>query len=369
MPINDPRVLLVTGGAGFIGSNFVQKAVELGHRVIVLDAFTYAGRKENLEGFSGLENFELIVGDICDGALVLDKMKSLGIDTVINFAAESHVDRSITGASAFIQTNIVGTYTLLNASLQYWRTLGEPHKSRFRYIQVSTDEVYGSLGEEGKFSETSPKSPNSPYAASKAAGDHLVQAWHHTYGLPTIITNCSNNYGPRQFPEKLIPYMISCALSSRPLPVYGDGANVRDWIHVSDHCDGLLLALERGRPGATYCFGGNAERRNLDVVRAICSELDKWSPRPDGKKHESAITFIHDRPGHDRRYAIDDALAQRELGFTRNYDFEKGLADTVRWYLDNADWCEVVSGGLENEGDNPGWRHWDSSLSANTLNQ
>jgi dTDP-glucose 4,6-dehydratase len=351
MPQANLNTLLVTGGAGFIGSCFVREMVAAGRTVIVLDRLTYAGHRENLEGL----RCELVVGDIADSALVGELLRRHPVDAVVNFAAESHVDRSISGPAAFIETNIQGTFNLLSESLKHWLSLpsqpghashpsqnGESRKQGFRFLQISTDEVYGSLGATGKFSETTPYAPNSPYSASKASADMLVRAWHHTYGLPTITTNCSNNYGPRQYPEKLIPLMITHAVSGKPLPVYGDGGNVRDWIHVEDHCRGIWLALERGRPGETYCFGGNAERGNLDVVRTICRELDLLRSRPDGQPHETAIAFVKDRLGHDRRYAIDDALAQRELGFTRKFDFEHGLADTIRWYLENDAWCQAV---------------------------
>lgn len=342
--MNNNKTLLVTGAAGFIGSTFVRQMVTQGKKVIVLDALTYAGHRENLENIKGPGSLELIIGNICDGALISQLLQKHSIDALINFAAESHVDRSIDSPSAFIDTNIRGVFILLNAALQYWQKLPEPQKTRFRFLQVSTDEVYGSLGPTGKFSETTPYAPNSPYSASKAAGDMLVRAWYHTYGLPTLTTNCSNNYGPRQYPEKLIPHMITCALAGKPLPVYGDGGNIRDWIHVEDHSAGVALALERGTPGSTYCFGGRSEHNNLDVVRAICQELDKLSPRKDGKSHSSAITFVTDRLGHDRRYAIDDTLAERELGFTRQYkNFEEGLTATIRWYLDHQDWCRSVT--------------------------
>jgi dTDP-glucose 4,6-dehydratase len=337
------KTYLVTGAAGFIGSTFAELAVQAGHKVIVLDALTYAGHRENLEHIQNSGSLELVIGDICDGLKVAELLKKHQPDAVVNFAAESHVDRSIDSPSTFINTNIQGTFTLLNASLDYWKNLPAEKASAFRYLQVSTDEVYGSLGSTGYFSETTPLAPNSPYSASKASGDLLVRAWHHTFGLPTLTTNCSNNYGPRQFPEKLIPHMIFCALNGKALPVYGDGGNIRDWIHVEDHSRGILLALEKGKPGSTYCFGGNAERNNLDVVRTICRELDKLRPRQDGKSHETAIEFVKDRPGHDRRYAIDDSFAQKELGFTRRYDFQQGLAATVRWYLENQKWCESVT--------------------------
>lgn len=336
------KSFLITGAAGFIGSTFVEKVVAQGHRAIVLDALTYAGHRANLRH---VPTAELMVGNITDAAKVTELLKRHDIDYFVNFAAESHVDRSIDSPGAFIETNIRGTFTLLNCALGYWQTLSGPRKDGFRYLQISTDEVYGSLGAEGKFHEELPYQPNSPYSASKAAGDHLVRAWHHTYGLPTLTTNCSNNYGPRQYPEKLIPHMIACALAGKPLPVYGDGGNVRDWIHVADHCDGILLALQKGKPGETYCFGGNAERGNLDVVRTICKTLDGLRPRPDGKSHETTITFVTDRLGHDRRYAIDDTKAQRELGFKRQFKFEEGLANTIRWYLENEAWCKEVTSG------------------------
>ena len=332
--------ILVTGGCGFIGSTFVRQRVERGDTVVVLDALTYAGHRENLAGVAGPGSVELVVGDICDGALVGSLFTQHRFDAVVNFAAESHVDRSIASPAAFIETNIRGVFVLMSASLEH----AKRHEG-FRFVQISTDEVYGSLGPTGKFSETTPMAPNSPYSSSKAAGDLLARAWFHTYGLPVITTNCSNNYGPRQYPEKLIPTMITNALAGRPLPVYGDGGNVRDWIHVEDHCAGISLALERGRCGETYCFGGDAERNNLQVVKGICAELDRLQPRPDGRPHESGISFVTDRLGHDRRYAIDDTKASRELGFQRAYGkFEDGLAQTVRWYLENRAWCDAVTG-------------------------
>lgn len=339
------KTYLVAGGAGFIGSHFAEKLVKRGDRAVILDLLTYAGHRENLASLTPLGSWSLVEGDICDQELVARLLREHSVDAIVNFAAESHVDRSITGPAAFIKTNIQGVFSLLSASLAYWQSLTEERKSHFRYLQISTDEVYGSLGTTGYFSEVTPMAPNSPYSASKAAGDHLVRAWHHTYGLPTLTTNCSNNYGPRQFPEKLIPHMIQCALENRPLPVYGDGGNIRDWIHVEDHCDGILAALDRGQPGGTYCFGGNAERNNLDVVKQICVTLDKLRSRADGKKHESALTFVKDRLGHDRRYAIDDQLACRELDFKRKHDFESGLAHTVKWYLENPEWRKSVLSG------------------------
>jgi dTDP-glucose 4,6-dehydratase len=334
------KTLLVTGAAGFIGSCFVRQVAEQGWRVIVLDALTYAGHRENLDGLAGVE---LVVGNICDGALVARLLKEHQPQAVVNFAAESHVDNSIERPSEFIETNIMGCYTLLEAARQYWGALPEMAKAKFRFVHVSTDEVYGSLGKTGKFTETSPMQPNSPYSASKAAGDLLCRAWFHTYGLPTIVTNCTNNYGPRQFPEKLIPRMIACALSGQLLPVYGDGKNIRDWIHVEDHCRGVMLALTRGLPGETYGFGGDAERTNIEVVTTLCHLLDVLRPRKDGKSYKEQIAFVTDRPGHDRRYAIDDRKAQETLGFTRTYNFESGIRETIRWYLDNQAWCEAVT--------------------------
>jgi dTDP-glucose 4,6-dehydratase len=333
------KTLLITGGAGFIGSAFVLQTLRRGDSVVVLDKLTYAGRRENLAEAEELARtqklgFELAVGDIGDAGLVGELLARHRPSALVNFAAESHVDNSIASPGAFVQTNIVGTYNLLQKSLEHFRSLPEAERASFRYLQVSTDEVFGSLGPEGKFSETTAYAPNSPYSASKAAADHLVRAWFHTYGLPTITTNCSNNYGPRQHTEKLIPLMITNALKGIPLPVYGDGGNVRDWIFVEDHAAGVRLALDQGKPGETYCFGGNAERNNLEVVRELCRHLDELAPRGDGKPHECGIKFVTDRPGHDRRYAIDDRRAERELGFERAHTFAFGLRETVRWYLE-----------------------------------
>lgn len=335
------RSFLVTGAAGFIGSNFVDILVGRGDRVVVLDALTYAGHRENLSG--AWSKIQFVHGNIMDSDLVLRTMREHDVTSVVNFAAESHVDRSITDAESFVHTNVLGVYSLLQASLRYFTDLTEAGRSGFRFLHVSTDEVFGSLGEEGFFSEATAYAPNSPYSASKAGGDHLVRAWYHTYRLPTLITNCSNNYGPRQYPEKLIPHMINCALNGRPLPVYGNGRNVRDWIHVHDHCSGILLALEKAAPGSAYCFGGGAERRNIDVVQAICAILDRKRPRSDGKSYREQITYVEDRKGHDWRYAIDDSRAQRELGFRRRYEsFEAGLDATVDWYLRNQAWTAAV---------------------------
>lgn len=339
-----PKTVLVTGGAGFIGSCFVRELLNKGIAVTVLDAFTYAGSLANLQNLKGPGKYRIVTGNICDLELVAKILREDQIDAVVNFAAESHVDRSITGPSEFIETNIRGTFVLLNASLSYWNENG---RRPFRFQQISTDEVFGSLGVEGYFSEHTPLAPNSPYSASKASGDFLVGAWNHTYGLPTVITNCSNNYGPRQHPEKLIPHLILQSLANRPLPIYGDGLNVRDWIHVEDHCAGVFLALTRGHVGERYCFGGNAERTNLEVAKAICQILDQAKPRSDGRKYEENITFVKDRLGHDRRYAIDDNFAQQTLGFKRMYDFEKGLEATVHWYLDNDQWCQEILRGAK----------------------
>ena len=308
------RHILVTGAAGFIGSAFVREALVKKYRVTILDALTYAGHLENIEEVLKPGICDFVKGDIQDFALVDGLFEKNTFDAVFNFAAESHVDNSIHGPKAFIETNILGTFNLLEVSRKHWSKWPEARKKSFRFLHVSTDEVFGQLGETGKFSESTPYAPNSPYSASKAASDHLIRAWHHTYGMPTITTNCSNNYGPRQFPEKLIPVVISNALAGRPLPVYGKGANIRDWIHVEDHVRGVLLAGERGEPGGSYCFGGQSERNNLQIVKTICQILDELSPRSDGKKHDFAIQFVQDRPGHDFRYAIDDSYAQKTLG-------------------------------------------------------
>ncbi len=337
------KKLLVTGVAGFIGSNFVRLAVKEGYEVVGLDLLTYAGHRENLEGLT--KNFELVVGDIRDGKLVERLLNQHGFSAVVNFAAESHVDRSIDGPLLFVDTNVVGTANLLQESLKYWNSLNDTDKKNFRYLQVSTDEVYGSLGETGKFKEETPLDPSSPYSSSKAGADLLVKAWHHTYGLPTVTTRCSNNYGPFQYPEKLIPHMIHCALTGRDLPVYGDGKNVRDWIHVEDHAAGILLALERAAPGSVYCFGGNAEEKNIDVVKTICAELDMLRPKKDGKSYADQIRFVKDRLGHDRRYAIDDSLAKENLGFKQAHSFASGIRATIEWYLDNEKWREAVMKG------------------------
>jgi dTDP-glucose 4,6-dehydratase len=335
--------ILVTGAAGFIGSNFVEIALSQGHSVISYDALTYAGNLENLEEFSENSKHVFVQGLIQDQALISKLLVEHQIDWLVNFAAESHVDKSISGPAPFIDTNINGTFALLTSAKTYYESLDGLKKDQFRYVQISTDEVFGTLNKTGRFSETSPYQPNSPYSSSKGAGDLLVRAWFHTYKLPVITTNCSNNYGPKQFPEKLIPHMLLRALAGETLPVYGKGENIRDWIHVKDHALGILAALEKGKPGETYCFGGDSERTNLTVVKAICAELDRIKPRIDGSKYENQITFVTDRPGHDFRYAIDDSKAQKELGYSRKYeDFEDGLKDTIRWYLSHMDWSKKV---------------------------
>jgi dTDP-glucose 4,6-dehydratase len=336
---------LVTGGAGFIGGNFVLDAVASGVRVINLDALTYAGNLDTLSPLDGNPGHVFVEGDIGDGTLVAALLAEHRPDAVINFAAESHVDRSIDGPAAFVQTNVVGTLALLEAARDYWKALPDAEKAAFRFLHVSTDEVYGSLGDTGKFTETTPFAPNSPYSASKAASDHLVRAFHHTYGLPVLTTNCSNNYGPYQFPEKLIPLIIQKALSGEPLPVYGDGRNVRDWLFVKDHCTAIRRVLEGGRVGETYNVGGDAEAENIHVVKTICALLDARRPRADGKPRESQIAFVKDRPGHDRRYAIDASKIHSELGWAPTVTFEQGIAATVDWYLANPEWVARVLDG------------------------
>ncbi len=336
---------LVTGGAGFIGGNFVLDAVRRGVRVVNLDLLTYAGNLDTLSSLEGNPGHVFVQGDIGDGALVARLLAEHRPSAIVNFAAESHVDRSIDGPAAFVQTNVVGTLALLAAARDYWRGLEGAAKEAFRFLHVSTDEVYGSLGDTGKFTETTPFAPNSPYSASKAASDHLVRAFHHTYGLPVLTTNCSNNYGPYQFPEKLVPLIIQKAMAGDPLPVYGDGRNVRDWLFVTDHCAAIRRVLEAGRVGETYNVGGDAERENIHVVKTICALLDARRPRTDGQPRESQITFVKDRPGHDRRYAIDAGKIQSELGWQPTVSFEEGMAATVDWYLAHGDWVGRVLDG------------------------
>ncbi len=328
-------MLLVTGGAGFIGSNFVLSSIAAtGEPVVNLDKLTYAGNAANLDALRADARHVFVKGDICDRALVRQLFARHRPRAVVHLAAESHVDRSIEGPAEFVQTNVVGTFALLEEARSYWLSLAAPERSAFRFLHVSTDEVYGSLGpDDPAFSESTPYAPNSPYSASKAASDHLVRAYWHTYGLPALTTNCSNNYGPHQFPEKLIPLMIHQALAGKPLPVYGDGQNVRDWLFVLDHCAALRAVLERGRPGEVYNIGGNAEMKNLDLVRTLCALLDDARPRTGGS-YADLITFVKDRPGHDRRYAIDSAKIRRELGWQPAESFASGLKKTVRWYLE-----------------------------------
>jgi len=336
---------LVTGGAGFIGGNFVLEAVQQGVRVVNLDALTYAGNLDTLSSLEDHPGHVFVQGDIGDATLVERLLREYRPDAVINFAAESHVDRSIEGPAAFVQTNVVGTLNLLEKTRDYWKSLDADAQEAFRFLHVSTDEVYGTLGETGKFTETTPYAPNSPYSASKAASDHLVRAFHHTYGLPVLTTNCSNNYGPYQFPEKLIPLIIAKALAGEALPIYGDGMNVRDWLYVGDHCAAIRRVLEAGRVGETYNVGGDAERPNIVVVKTICALLDQHRPLADGGKRESLITYVKDRPGHDRRYAIDASKLQNELGWAPTVTFEQGIARTVDWYLNNRPWVKRVLDG------------------------
>jgi dTDP-glucose 4,6-dehydratase len=338
-------VILVTGGAGFIGSNFVLSWLGAeGTPIVNLDKLTYAGNLRNLESIDSDPRHVFVRGDIADGELVAHLLKEHRPRAIVHFAAESHVDRSIRGPAEFVDTNVMGTLSLLEAARAYWSGLPASGREAFRFLHVSTDEVYGSLGPtEPAFSETRAYAPNSPYAASKAASDHLVRAYHHTYGLPTVTTNCSNNYGPFQFPEKLIPLVIVSALEDKPLPVYGDGRNVRDWLYVSDHCDAIRIALARGRPGATYNIGGSAERANIDVVTSICTILDTL--RPERAPHAKLIAYVADRQGHDRRYAIDASRIGSELGWTPRERFETGLRATVAWYLEHLDWVKSVTSG------------------------
>lgn len=335
--------ILVTGGAGFIGSALVRHLLlESGHEVLNLDKLTYAGVLESLAEVADNSRYRFVHGDICDAALVANLLDEFQPDIVAHLAAESHVDRSIDGPGEFIQTNVVGTFSMLQQALGYWQGLSAERQATFRFHHISTDEVFGSLGEDGLFTETTAYDPRSPYSASKAASDHLVRAWGHTYGLPVLVTNCSNNYGPYHFPEKLIPLIIIRALSGEPLPVYGDGSNVRDWLFVEDHARALRRVFEAGTPGETYNIGGNSERRNIDVVRTICAALDARHPRADGQSYAEQITFVADRPGHDQRYAIDAAKIARELGWTPQVRFEDGIAATVDWYLTRKDWWEPI---------------------------
>ena len=340
------QTLLVTGGAGFIGGNFVRLSMARGDvRVINLDLLTYAGNPDTLADLDDDPRHVFVRGDIGDRALVEDLLERYRPAAIVNFAAESHVDRSIDGPADFIRTNVVGTFNLLDCARRHWAALPPTEAQAFRFLHVSTDEVYGSLGPEGLFTEETPYAPNSPYSASKAGSDHLVRAWHHTYGLPVLTTNCSNNYGPYQFPEKLIPLMILNAVAGRPLPIYGDGGNIRDWLYVEDHCRAIWRVLEAGIPGEVYNVGGNSERTNLEVVDRLCAILDELLPDSPHRPHARLKTFVTDRPGHDRRYAIDASKIKRELGWEPRETFDSGLRATVQWYLDNPAWCERVMDG------------------------
>ena len=343
-------MILVTGGAGFIGSNFVLGWMRAHDEpVVVVDRLTYAGNLDNLASVADRPGFEFSRTDICDRPALDALLAHHRPRAVVHFAAESHVDRSITGPGEFIRTNVNGTFELLEAARAYWSALPAPERDAFRFLHVSTDEVYGSLGEsDPAFTETTPYSPRSPYSASKAASDHLVNAYHHTYGLPTLTTNCSNNYGPFHFPEKLIPLVILNALDGKPLPVYGDGRNVRDWLYVEDHCRAIERVLASGRPGETYNVGGKSEKRNIEVVRTLCAILDELSPKAAGS-YADQITFVTDRPGHDHRYAIDPSKIERELGWTPAESFDSGIRKTVRWYLDHAEWTARVRDGRYRE--------------------
>ncbi len=338
--------ILITGGAGFIGSNLAHHCLEDEEFTLInLDKLTYAGNPESLLSIQNHPRHIFVKGDICDRDLLKNLFQKYQPHAVMHLAAESHVDRSIDGPGEFIQTNMVGTFQLLEAARGYWTTLTEEKKQSFRFLHVSTDEVYGSLGKDGYFTEESRYQPSSPYSASKASSDHIVRAYYHTYGLPTMITNCSNNYGPRQFPEKLIPLMILNALEGKNLPIYGDGQNIRDWLYVEDHCRALLTVLAHGKPGETYNIGGNHEKSNLEVVQTVCKLLDELNPRPDGKPYREQIVFVKDRPGHDFRYAIDASKIKRTLGWQPEENFESGLRRTVEWYLNNRDWCAHVQDG------------------------
>ena len=338
--------ILVTGGAGFIGSNFILDWLAQSDETVVnLDKLTYAGNRANLASLDKNGRHVFVRGDICDRVLLQTLFAEHRPRAVVHFAAESHVDRSIHGPAEFVQTNFVGTFSLLEEARAYWMALAGETKTDFRFLHVSTDEVYGSLGpSDAAFAETTAYAPNSPYSASKAGSDHLVRAWHHTYGLPTLVTNCSNNYGPRQFPEKLIPLMIANALAGKPLPVYGDGQNVRDWLYVGDHCSAIRAVLARGRPGEVYNVGGNAEMKNLEVVHTRCAVLDALRPDPAGAR-ERLVKFVTDRPGHDRRYAIDARKIAAELGWKPVESFKSGLAKSVQWYLDNGAWVADIQSG------------------------
>ena len=345
--------ILVTGGCGFIGSNFIRHTLQHhpDYKITNLDKLTYAGNPANLNEIEGHPMYRFIKGDICDNELVQKVFMEEQIDTVVHFAAESHVDRSITGPAEFVQTNIFGTFNLLEAARRFWpKDTVDTEAGKYRFVHVSTDEVYGSLGDTGYFQETTPYDPRSPYSASKASSDHLVSSYFHTYGLPTLITNCSNNYGPYQFPEKLIPLIINNALQGKNLPVYGDGKNVRDWLYVIDHCEAILTVLQKGKIGETYNIGGNSEKQNIEVVQTICDILDKKAnPLPDGKPRRSLITYVKDRAGHDRRYAIDAGKIRAELDWSPKVGFADGMDKTIDWYLSHKDWIASVTDGSYRE--------------------
>lgn len=336
---------LVTGGAGFIGGNFVLRQVLKNNRKIInVDKLTYAGNLDTLSSLNDNDNYTFVQGDIGNSQLIADLLETHQVDAIVNFAAESHVDRSIDAPDDFITTNIVGTFNLLKQALNYYKALSTEKQDSFRFLHVSTDEVYGSLGDTGLFTETTPYSPNSPYSASKASSDHLVRAYHHTYGLPVLTTNCSNNYGPYQFPEKLIPLIITKALNFESLPVYGDGSNIRDWLYVEDHCSAIETVVKNGQVGEVYNVGGNEEKQNIQVVHALCDILDELRPAT-GKSRRDLITFVKDRPGHDQRYAIDSSKLQNNLNWQPSESFESGIKKTVEWYLNNKTWCDRVLDG------------------------
>jgi len=339
--------ILVTGGAGFIGSNFIRTALKQCQDIHItnLDKLTYAGNLDSLRDIEQDDRYQFVEGDICNKEAVEQLFATCKPTAIVHFAAESHVDRSIDHPGEFIETNIQGTFTLLEVALKYYRGLDETGKEQFRFLHVSTDEVYGSLGDTGYFTEETPYAPNSPYSASKASSDHLVRAYYHTYGLPILMTNCSNNYGPYQFPEKLIPLMILNALEGEPLPIYGTGNNIRDWLYVEDHCQAILTVLAKGIVGEKYNIGGHNEKSNMSIVDTLCHILDVKCPRSDGKFYREQIEFVKDRPGHDLRYAIDASKIQRELGWSPRETFETGIVKTIEWYLENSDWCQGVTDG------------------------
>jgi dTDP-glucose 4,6-dehydratase len=335
--------LMITGGAGFIGSNFIlQQINKFNNKILCFDKLTYAGNIENLINVEYNSLYSFVNGDICDKNIVNETIEHFKPDAIIHFAAESHVDRSIDGPMEFIQTNIVGTAILLDASLNYYKKLSKEKKLKFKFLHVSTDEVYGSLGKEGQFKETTPYDPSSPYSASKASSDHLVRAWYRTFGLPILITNCSNNYGPSQFPEKLIPLMIINAISNKSLPIYGTGENIRDWLFVADHCDAIYLVVRNGEVGQTYNIGGNCEMQNIEIVNKICVILDEYYPNKNNKSYKNQIIFVKDRPGHDIRYAIDSTKIKREINWEPKENFNTGIKKTIKWYLENKNWWKAI---------------------------